>query len=442
MICYGLNHWKPNGSRFFAGDCMPFYKDGVFHLYYLLDINHHNHPLVGNLGGHVYAHAVSTDLIHWEHKPTALPLDFDAGECSNCTGSILAYNGRVFIFNCQRSRNIYGEHFRIFVSDDDGVSFHPWEHTPRLEAPDDCRGQFRDPHAFVGEDGLIHILMSSGKNQEEENGTVVQMGCLHHYTTKDMIHYEKQEPLLEITFIPECADYFEWNGKYYYSINRYWQTEFHCSDAPFGPWMRPRQNVPASRFCAVMKTAPWKDGRRIGVGWIPSFVDGQHVFGGRIVFREMVQRKDGSLGTAFVDEMLPDRLLTECEDFTIENQDGEAVKHVMDCSNSFRMDGTIKIGEGTGMFSIKILDKDQIYSVSIKFDPVSHLVELTDHTRIKQVEMGEEIHFRLVRTDEIFDLEINGERTIVAASYNLSDSFIEFIVENGKINVSDLKFYN
>ena len=32
-------YYQPAGHWF--GDCMPFYHDGTFHLFYLLDENHH-----------------------------------------------------------------------------------------------------------------------------------------------------------------------------------------------------------------------------------------------------------------------------------------------------------------------------------------------------------------------------------------------------------------
>jgi hypothetical protein len=35
-----MQYFKPAGD-FFVGDCMPFFHDGVFHLYYLLDEGHH-----------------------------------------------------------------------------------------------------------------------------------------------------------------------------------------------------------------------------------------------------------------------------------------------------------------------------------------------------------------------------------------------------------------
>ena len=63
---------------------------------------------------------------------------------------------------------------------------------------------------------------------------------------------------------------------------------------------------PAAR---VMKTAPFVDDRRLGVAWIGTRRDdrddGPFQWGGNVVFRELIQYADGSLGVKFPDEMIP-----------------------------------------------------------------------------------------------------------------------------------------
>ena len=49
-----------------------------------------------------------------------------------------------------------------------------------------------------------------------------------------------------------------------------------------------------------MKTAKFGENRRIGVAWV-----GEHGWGGRAVFREVIQHEDGALGSAWVPEMVP-----------------------------------------------------------------------------------------------------------------------------------------
>jgi beta-fructofuranosidase len=67
--------------------------------------------------------------------------------------------------------------------------------------------------------------------------------------------------------VPECADLFAWNGWYYLVFGMGLRTHYRIAQSADGPWLRPRIDVLDSQFCAVMKTAPFGNNRRIGVGW-------------------------------------------------------------------------------------------------------------------------------------------------------------------------------
>lgn len=433
-----MNHWKPNGN-FFVGDCMPFYKDGVFHLYYLLDVGHHNHPVVGCLGGHQFAHAVSDDLVHWKHEPIALSLDFENGECSNCTGSMLEYQNRLFAFYSLRSRSFPGEEFRIAVSDDGGRIFQKWE-LPDLKTPPESAGQFRDPKAFVGEDGLVHVLMSSGT---VTGGTVpVRIGEVAHFTTSDLLHYRREAPFLRSWRIPECCDYFRWGDRYYYSYNSAWETHIRCSEKAFGSWEIPSNDVPASRYCCVMKTAPWKNGRRIGAGWVPTWENGSCLFGGRTVFRELVREHDGSLGTSFVREMIPNANETVLEPVPLEVKNGIALRDIGTFPDEFRLDGTVSFQAGTAEFGIVVMSEDQVFRRFVSFEPETRIVELDSNAQIRRVDMESgTVSFRLLRTKDVIDLEIDGRRTVVSPGYDFPGSLTVLYVRDGKASFRNLKVF-
>ena len=433
------NYWKPNGNAF-VGDCMAFCKDGIFHVYYLFDIGHHNHPTVGDMGGHQWYHLTSTDLIHWSQHGAALPLDFEAGETSNCTGSVLAWQGKVYAFYALRSRFFGGEHFRIAVSEDDGYTF-PKRITPDLPTPPSAHGAFRDPHAFIGEDGQIHILIASGASADDPANPFVS-GEVAHYVTSDMEHFTKLPPLMHAYSVPECCDYFKMGKYYYHTCNYHWQTYIRMSEKPFGPWTVPQQEVPASRFCAVMKTAEWTGGRRIGVGWIPACVNGAHQFGGYMTFREIVQNPDGSLGTKFVSEMLPQNAPRTFEDMTLDSKDECTVmKTLARASGNFLLEGTIAFQPGTFEFGVIAAWDEPGYWKKAAFDPLAATASLSPFDLITRVPMDPAgVPFKLVRHGDILDLEINGNRTIVAASFDHPGNiFLSLFVRNGKTAFKDLK---
>ena len=49
-----LQYFKPVENHLFTGDCMPYYHDGTFYIYWLLDEGHH--AGLGGLGGHQNPH--------------------------------------------------------------------------------------------------------------------------------------------------------------------------------------------------------------------------------------------------------------------------------------------------------------------------------------------------------------------------------------------------
>ena len=65
-----MQYFTPVGGKYFVGDCIPFFHDGTYYLYWLLDEGHHS--AVGGLGGHKWCVSTTTDLIHWQHHPIAI----------------------------------------------------------------------------------------------------------------------------------------------------------------------------------------------------------------------------------------------------------------------------------------------------------------------------------------------------------------------------------
>src|ERR1700681_2725330 len=67
----GMQYFKPVGNLF-VGDCIPFFRDGTYYLYWLLDSAHHKS--LGGLGGHQWALSTSADLKTWKHYPLVLKI--------------------------------------------------------------------------------------------------------------------------------------------------------------------------------------------------------------------------------------------------------------------------------------------------------------------------------------------------------------------------------
>lgn len=297
-----MQYFRPGGP-YFAGDCMPFWHEGVFHLIYLLDENHHQ--ALNGLGGHQWAHATTTDLIHWEHHPLLLGIT-EEFEGSICTGSVFCHAGKFYAFYATR-RLDRTQHLSLATSED-GIHFTKVAPNPLvLPGQGYSPVHFRDPNVFQDPNtGLFHLLVTA---KLEPYALTGYGGCLAHLTSSDLHQWQPQKPFLIPGFTdpPECPDLFCWNGWYYLICSNSLIARYRMARHPLGPWITPPMDVLDGRLARVMKTAAFGNNRRIGVAWLGTRMDdldnGRLQWGGHLLFRELIQHADGTLGSKFPAEM-------------------------------------------------------------------------------------------------------------------------------------------
>src|ERR1700743_937404 len=292
-----IDYWKPKGNLF-VGDCIPFYHDHTYYLYWLLDSAHHKS--LNGLGGHQWALSTSTDLKTWKQYPLALGID-EAWEKSICTGSVVYYKGKYYAFYATRLVNDgkVNEQLSYAISND-GVNFEKQKPNPfYTSAPGYSKRNFRDPKVFVDNNGEFHLFVAS--NQEHQV-MGVNSGCLVHLTSKDLKNWTVHDPILTGQgSTPECPDYFFWKGWYYLVYSDNSNTYYVKSRKAYGPWEEPRYQALNEDWANVVKTAGFKNDRRIAAAWVPSRFEakdnGHEIFGGNSLFREGIQEPDGNLDT-------------------------------------------------------------------------------------------------------------------------------------------------
>lgn len=140
-----------------------FYKDGVYHLYYQYN------PYAAVWGNMHWGHSVSTDLVHWEHKPVAIYRDAYGHIFSGST--VVDYDntagfGEGAVVAFYTSWNTSREYIQtqcIAYSLDDGLTFTKYEGNPVL-VPFDGIKDFRDPKVFWYEpEGKWIMIVSADK---------------------------------------------------------------------------------------------------------------------------------------------------------------------------------------------------------------------------------------------------------------------------------------
>jgi beta-fructofuranosidase len=287
--------WRPRGFNTNVGDCMPFFHDGRFHLFYLF--NRRNHMSRWGLGGHEWAHMSTADLIHWVHHPTAVPLTHEA-EGSMCTGSLFFHDRTYYAFYAVRTVDRSASPLCASTSAD-CINFTKHPPLAVLTAPYKPEDG-RDPVVFRDSaTGSFHMLVTTAL---ADPSLADLGGCLAHLVSRDLRTWEQRGPFIVpgLPGQPECPDTFEWRGWHYLLFSNLGVTRYRMSRSPLGPWERPTPDGFGGPDVMVMKTAAFTGDRRIGAAFTR-----EAGYGGKLVFREILQHADGTLGSGWPVELPP-----------------------------------------------------------------------------------------------------------------------------------------
>ena len=435
----GIQYWKP-AANFNVGDCMPFFHDGVFHLFYLRDKRHAGSK--NGLGAHQWAHASTRDLVHWEHHPLALGVDEEC-EASICTGSLLHAEGTFYAFYATRLMD-WTEHLSM-ASSQDGIHFVKQKPNPFASPPAGYAPDFRDPAVFRDDHtGLFHLLVTS--SVKDGRG-----GCLTHLQSRDLRQWEFSDPLVLGTGAnaPECADYFSWNGWYYLLYSPDGMARYLMSRHPWGPWIRPAVDVFDVNQPTVMKTASFTGNRRIGAAWIS-----QVGWGDRVMFREIIQQPDGTLGTKFVPEMIPRTAAPEalscrpvCGDVVVA---GQAVRlSAFGHAAEARAEGvpcdariTLRVEPGAQATDFRLrlrASPQKPEGIQLWFAPKMRMVQLgAAHCTLSQVEMEHPFVVDIILKGDVVDVCLDERHTLLYLAPEESGEWLSLFSQSGEVSFTNI----
>ena len=426
-----IQYSRPRGYNTNAGDAMPFFHDGTFHLFFLLDRRQH-HSKWG-LGAHQWAHISSTDLVHWTHYPVALAIEHD-WEGSICTGSVFFHNGKYFAYYASRMPD-RSERLGVAISND-GIHFTKTIPTPFAEPSlPFIHGPNRDPFVFQNA-GQFHMLVTAaiatgadGKNE----------GALEHLVSRDLSNWSVvKEPFLLAgsPAQPECSDLFKLGNWYYLIFSLGGTTHYRMSKNALGPWITPDTDILDGPEAVVMKASEFKDDRRLLVG----FLQHDNQYGGDLVFRELIQDDDGTLGTTIPKEMqLPakGKMSLTAMSLSHEDQSGQSI----DIGGNARVVAKI-VSKAQSTFNIHI---GSVEGESLVFDSDAGTVTWTDATgksaraRLEHVSnLTGQTSIVLTLYGTVADLSINGHRTLIHRLSSPNHQRLYFSCKDGDVQVTDI----
>jgi len=255
-----------------------------------------------------------------------------------------------------------------------------------------------------------------------------------HLTSTDLSTWDVQEPLLLLGLpdVPECPDYFFWNGWYYLIFGYGRTTHYRLSREPFGPWCRPKADTFDGSAAYVMRTAAFTGGRRIGAAWIGTRVGhmdtGSLQFGGHLVFRELIQAADGTLDTRFPAKMIPrtgsalpleftrltEHVVTEPSRVRLQAENGVEIAMLEGVPLNTRITMVVRSEAESAMFGACLKGSGQLQSgYDLLFLPFEGKVELFDRALTGVDGLGGTFTLEIILKDDLIDVCIDQRRCIV-----------------------------
>ncbi|MBD3918587.1 glycoside hydrolase family 32 protein [Paenibacillus sp. PR3] len=290
----------PNGLIHFKGEYHAFYQHFPF----------------GDYQGPMYwGHAVSRDLVRWEHRPVALaptePYEFGSpeGGCGCWSGSAVEHEGEMVLFYTAHVDGSTPEEVQAMATSKDGIRFikHP---VPVIQgSPDgECFG-FRDPKVWEHE-GRWYMVIGSGNNGR---------GRALLYESANLVEWSYQGVAAESDGTQgdmwECPDLFPLGDKYVLIVspmnmdgvkNLYMIGEMDFAEGRFTPESSGIIDDGPDFYAA--QTMRDSNGRRILIAWMDMWGSklintGRAWYGALTLARELQIAEDGTLASRPVKEL-------------------------------------------------------------------------------------------------------------------------------------------
>ena len=269
-------YWTPRGHNQWLGDVVTTVWDGALHLFYLVDRRHHNSK--GGRGGPWFEHLVSDDLARWRELPAAVTMDVATEYIG--TGTPFRMDGKYCL--------AYG--------------LHTTRHAPPEEL---ARQGLPIGGTYAVSDDGVHFVKSHRMITDDQNPSIYNradglfgMGCVRTLAKAASLDGPWETAVAGAPVCGDCPCPFEWNGRHY--IIQGFCTMAKSETGANGSYTdEVLAGYDIYEGLSVPMVAPWKDNRRLLIGWI----NHRYGWGGWLCFRELVQYPDGHLGTKWVREI-------------------------------------------------------------------------------------------------------------------------------------------
>jgi beta-fructofuranosidase len=302
--------YKPDDG--WAGDFIPFYWDGEYHLFYLKDYRDKD----GHGEGTPWFHLSTRDFVSFTDYGEAIPRGTpDEQDLYIYTGCVFEKDGLFHIFYTGHNPHFRGTGKPIqAVMHATSSDLITWEKDPNnpISVADTDRYElddWRDPFVFWNEDAGEYWLLLAARLPA---GPINRRGCVALVASPDLINWEARDPFWapSLYYTHECPDLFHIGDWWYLVYSTFTErniTHYRMSRSLSGPWLAPTNDSFDGRAFYAAKTA--SDGqRRFAFAWNPTRTDekdtGNWNWGGSLVTHEIYQDGNGWLSVKAPHEML------------------------------------------------------------------------------------------------------------------------------------------
>jgi len=303
--------FKPSDG--WAGDFIPFYWQGEYHLFYLKDYR----DKVNHGEGTPWFHIGTRDFVRFADYGEAIPRGrVDEQDLYIFTGCAMEKDGVFHIFYTGHNPHLRAagkpEQAVMHATSSDLVHWQKDPANPILFADPNLYEihDWRDPFVFWNAEAGEYWMLLAARKKE---GPVNRRGITAVAASKDLQEWVIRDPFWEpdLYFTHECPDLFRIGDWWYLVYSTFTErniTHYRMSRSLNGPWSAPVNDSFDGRAFYAAKTA--SDGKRhFAFGWDPTRTHESDVggwnWGGDLVVHEVMQEADGSLSVRMPAEIRP-----------------------------------------------------------------------------------------------------------------------------------------
>ena len=447
--------FKPDHAR--VGDTIPFYWDGVYHIFYLKRFADDTHDRIET----DWWHLTSTDLVTFTEVGVAVKRGGTKDpDHSAATGSIVRVGEEFHLyytgFSAWQLAN-GGRHQTILRAR--SADLNTWTKDPDFSLVADeeryDRHEWRDPFVFWDDDARVYRMLIAG---QKNDGPALRRGATIAATSVDGEDWVIGDPLWapELFSMHECPDLFrtgDWWYLVYSTLTDRTVTRYRMARSLDGPWTAPADDELDGLGLYAAKTI-YDGDRRYLVGWCPNYTAGKDgaswLWGGNLVVHELFQTPDGRLlvrgDRRARDEFAQLAVPVAFGPTRAESARGYATSRLGVMPYVGYTDVTLSPAPGTKVFGIELrTDDERRHGYSVSVEPALHRLRIDRLNRFGADAPFDVRPFELLGGTVSLSIEFDGEVTVIYVDdekamtfrgYDLDGDQLAVFVEEGAVEAA------